>query len=281
MEICDMGGIRSPAGHHWGSAWAAQGLLDERLPTMTMTLMMKSGWWWCFDDYYLMKDSTLFCKLVKVWSFHGWACYDARINLVTDSWPYLLWLFLKSRFRVCITGKLLMLNFNSNVGTLTSWKKPKLGLKSSEPMKRTFFLAPVTSDSGRVEEERIRRKRSIWNIFQSQNITMEDKQKEGINKRPSSIDLIYVKLFMFELQMQTGSSVLSRFLKHHLGDQRVHPDKKRSIEMLATAKDNIFVLFDWFIFCWLRGPAWTCQNERWRGWIKTRKKLSSSETDQL
>ena len=84
---------------------------------------------------------------------------------------------------------------------------------------------------------------------------MEDKQKEGINKRPSSIDLIYVKLFMFELQMQTGSSVLSRFLKHHLGDQRVHPDKKRSIEMLATAKDNIFVLFDWFIFCWLRGPA--------------------------
>ena len=87
MEICDMGGIRSPAGHHRGSAWAAQGLLDERLPTMTITLMMKSGWWWCFDDYYLMKDSTLFCKLVKVWSFHGWACYDARINLVTDSWP--------------------------------------------------------------------------------------------------------------------------------------------------------------------------------------------------
>ena len=38
-----MGGIRSPAGHHRGSAWAAQGLLDERLPTMTITLMMKSG----------------------------------------------------------------------------------------------------------------------------------------------------------------------------------------------------------------------------------------------
>ena len=80
---------------------------------------------------------------------------------------------------------------------------------------------------------------------------VEDKQKEGKTFK----HLKDAKLFMFELQMQTGSSVLSRFLKHHLGDQRVHPDKKRSIEMLATAEDNIFVLFDWFIFCWLRGPA--------------------------
>ena len=87
--------------------------------------------------------------------------------------------------------------------------------------------------------------------IQSQNIMVEDKQKEGKTFK----HLQDAKLFMFELQMQTGSSVLSRFLKHHLGDQRVHPDKKRSIEMLATAEDNIFVLFDWFIFCWLRGPA--------------------------
>ena len=111
--------------------------------------------------------------------------------------------------------------------------------------------SPVTVEGWRKRGSRGKEASEIFFAIQSQNIMVEDKQKEGKTFK----HLQDAKLFMFELQMQTGSSVLSRFLKHHLGDQRVHPDKKRSIEMLATAEDNMFVLFDWFIFCWLRGPA--------------------------
>ena len=114
--------------------------------------------------------------------------------------------------------------------------------------------SPVTVEGWR---KRGSRGKEASEMFFRDSVTKYNggRQTKRGNQEKTFKHLKYAKLFMFELQMQTGSSVLSRFLKHHLGDQRVHPDKKRSIEMLATAEDNIFVLFDWFIFCWLRGPA--------------------------
>ena len=83
-----------------------------------------------------MKHSTLFCKLIKVWGLHHWTCDDSRIHLFSRYVIILSWNF-----------------WNIFCRTFTSLKNPRLGLRSSEPMKRTFFLDPFTK-SGRVEAKR-------------------------------------------------------------------------------------------------------------------------------